>query len=172
LTLYRPEAFEPLTDAAWDEGHVRGAIEAIAANAQRTFDAKRLWPATEGWDSAGAQLPLTTLHTGASGVTWALQRARQRGHADVRLDLRNAASRRGVARSARLRRAARAAGADAREPLLRRDRRTAGRVQARADAGARGRPPHDSRENAHNETDMQMSGVPGAFVASRALPVR
>jgi len=44
-------------------------------------------------DSAGAQLPLTTLHTGASGVTWGLHELAERGHADVRLDLRNAARR-------------------------------------------------------------------------------
>lgn len=54
--LYRPEFFEPLTETPWDEARVRGQIDAIVQGADIS--------ATYG----------STLHDGASGLIWALNR--------------------------------------------------------------------------------------------------
>ena len=88
--LYRAEAFDPLTDRAWDEGWVRGEIERIVADADASFDADGLWPAEE-WDSWQNQTPLKSLYVGAAGVVWALGALQRRGHAESRLDLAEAA---------------------------------------------------------------------------------
>ena len=90
--LYRPEAFEPLTDEAWDRERVRAAIRAIVADVDRAFDADALWPADE-WDGWQTPLPLKTLYVGAAGVIWALDRLRERGQAETELDLAAAARR-------------------------------------------------------------------------------
>jgi hypothetical protein len=90
--LYRPEAFEELTDAPWDESAVRGAIREIVADAEAAFDPVALWPAHE-WDGWQTPLPLTTLYVGAAGVLWALDALRERGHAEPELDLAAAARR-------------------------------------------------------------------------------
>jgi hypothetical protein len=84
--LYRPETFEALTDAPWDEQRVRAAIREIAADAEAAFDADTLWPADE-WDAWQTPLPLKSLYVGAAGVIWALDALRRRGHADGELDL-------------------------------------------------------------------------------------
>ena len=84
--LFRPDAFEQLTDEAWDEERVRGWIRAIVADAEERFDPVALWPAEE-WDAWGSPTPLTGLYCGAAGVVWALDALRRRGHADVRIDL-------------------------------------------------------------------------------------
>jgi lantibiotic modifying enzyme len=85
--LYRPEAFEPLTDARWDEQRVRAGIRAIVAD---TDDALRgpklLWQAHE-WDRWSATSPMKNLYVGAGGVLLALDLLRRRGHAETRLDL-------------------------------------------------------------------------------------
>jgi Lanthionine synthetase C-like protein len=90
--LYRPEAFERLTDAPWDEGRVRDAVAGIVADADGAFDPDDLWPANE-WDAWKASLPLTEVFAGAAGVVWALDRLRRRGHPETRLDLAAAARR-------------------------------------------------------------------------------
>ncbi len=84
--LYRAEAFEPLTDEAWDEQRVRAAISAIVADADAQFEGDTLWPA-EDWDAWQTPLPLKSLYVGAAGVIWALDTLRRRGHAESRLDL-------------------------------------------------------------------------------------
>jgi lanthionine synthetase-like protein len=84
--LYRPEAFEPLTDEAWDERRVRAAIREIVADADSAFDADELWPADE-WDAWTSPLPLKNLYVGAAGVVWALDALRRREYAEVRVDL-------------------------------------------------------------------------------------
>jgi hypothetical protein len=84
--LFRPDAFEQLTDEAWDEERIRGGIRAIVADAEERFDPVALWPA-EVWDSWGSPTPLTGLYCGAAGVVWALDALRRRGHADVEIDL-------------------------------------------------------------------------------------
>jgi lantibiotic modifying enzyme len=90
--LFRPEAFEPLTQEPWDEERVRRGIRAIVADAEERFDPVSLWPAEE-WDAWGSPTPLTGLYCGAAGVIWALDTLRRRGHADVGIDLAAAARR-------------------------------------------------------------------------------
>ena len=88
--LYRPEAFEPLTDGPWNEGRARDAIARIVADVDDAFDPEGLWPADE-WDAWGFEPPLTDLYAGAAGVIWALDVLRRRGRAESRLDLEAAA---------------------------------------------------------------------------------
>ena len=71
--LYKPEAFEALTDEPWDEGRVRDGIRGIVADYEQAYDPDTLWPAAE-WDAFNADGPLTTLYAGASGIVWALAR--------------------------------------------------------------------------------------------------
>jgi hypothetical protein len=70
--LYKPEAFEPLTDEPWDEARVASAIRDIVADAHSAFAPDTLWPVVEGFDDARgkARMPLTALYSGASGVLW------------------------------------------------------------------------------------------------------
>jgi hypothetical protein len=91
--LYRPEAFEPLTDQTWDEAQVREAIDAIVADADEALRGpKLLWRAHE-WDGWHGTSPMKSLYVGASGVLWALDELRRRGHAETRLDLADLAVR-------------------------------------------------------------------------------
>ncbi len=88
--LYRPELHEPLTDAPWDERHVREAIRAIVADAEAAYAPDGLWPAHE-WDGWRSALPLKNLYVGAAGVVWALDALRP--HAETTLDLGDIAGR-------------------------------------------------------------------------------
>ena len=90
--LYGPELHEPLTDVQWDAERARTAIRAIVADADAAFDPDALWPAAE-WDVWGATPPMKNLYVGASGVVWALDALRRRGHAETTLDLAAAARR-------------------------------------------------------------------------------
>jgi hypothetical protein len=90
--LYRPEAFEPLTDEDWDERRVEDAIRELVADVDGAFDPERLWPAHE-WDAWTCPLPLKDLYVGAAGVVWGLDELRRRGLAETRLDLAGAARR-------------------------------------------------------------------------------
>jgi lantibiotic modifying enzyme len=92
LVLYRPEAFEPLTEEGWDEARVRSAIAAIVSDADQAYDPEGLWPANE-WDAWGSTPPLKDLYVGAGGVVWALDALRRRGHGETRIDLGAAATR-------------------------------------------------------------------------------
>jgi hypothetical protein len=47
--LYKPEAFEPLTDTPWNAAGVTDGIQAIVEAAESAFDEKELWPAGE-WE--------------------------------------------------------------------------------------------------------------------------
>jgi Lanthionine synthetase C-like protein len=89
--LYRPEAFERLTDEPWDEGRVRAAIQRIVDDADDSYDPDGLWPAHE-WDVWQTPLPLKSLYVGAGGVVWALDALRRRGHAETKLDLASTAA--------------------------------------------------------------------------------
>ena len=71
--LYKPEAFEQLTEEPWDVARVLDRIRAIVDGTEAAHDSGTLWPAQE-WDSFRANLPLATLYAGASGVVWALDR--------------------------------------------------------------------------------------------------
>jgi hypothetical protein len=90
--LYDLEAFEPLTDEPWDAGRARDRIRAIVGEADAAFDPDALWPAEE-WDGWQATPPMKDLYVGASGVVWALDALRRRGHAETTLDLAAAARR-------------------------------------------------------------------------------
>ena len=90
--LYEPAQFEPITDEPWDPARVEDAIAAIVSNADAAFDLDRLWPAHD-WDGWQAPLPMKNLYVGASGVVWALDALRRRGHAETSLDLAGAALR-------------------------------------------------------------------------------
>jgi lantibiotic modifying enzyme len=85
--LYRREAFEPLTDEAWDETRVREAIRRIVEDADEQLRGPRLlWPADD-WDGWRSTSPMKNLYVGAAGVLWALDQLRKRGHAETRLNL-------------------------------------------------------------------------------------
>ncbi len=90
--LYEPAQFEPLTDELWDPARIEDAIAAIVADTDAAFDPEALWPAHD-WDGWEEPLPLKTLYVGASGVIWALDALRRRGHAETSLDLADAALR-------------------------------------------------------------------------------
>ncbi len=90
--LYRPEAFEQLTDEPWNEQRVRAAIRRIIADVDAAYDVDGLWPADD-WDGWQATLPLKNLYVGAAGVIWALDALRRRGHAETQIDLAAAAVR-------------------------------------------------------------------------------
>lgn len=84
--LYQRDAFEPLTRTAWDERLVREEIVEIVSDVDAACRPKLLWPA-EDWDAWQSPKPLKTLYVGAAGVAWALDRLRERGHAETKLDL-------------------------------------------------------------------------------------
>jgi Lanthionine synthetase C-like protein len=90
--LYRPEAFEPLTERGWDEAWARAAIRALVDRADEAFDPDRLWPAHE-WDGWMSRPPLKGLYVGAAGVLWALAALRRRGLAETRIDVAGTAER-------------------------------------------------------------------------------
>jgi lanthionine synthetase-like protein len=89
--LYEPDAFEPLTETAWDEAGVRDAIAAIVADVEEAYRGPRLlWRAHE-WDRWHATSPMKNLYVGAAGVVHALDSLRRRGLAETRLDLADVA---------------------------------------------------------------------------------
>jgi hypothetical protein len=85
--LYRPDAFEPLTDERWDENRVRGAIGEVVADTDDALRGPKLLWRADDWDSWHATSPMKTLYVGAAGVLLALDELRRRGHAETRLDL-------------------------------------------------------------------------------------
>ena len=91
--LYRPEAFEPLTDEAWDEGRVRDAIRAIVEDADAGLRGPKLLWKADAWDGWHGTSPMKNLYVGAAGVLWALEKLRRRGDAETRLDLADLAIR-------------------------------------------------------------------------------
>ena len=168
--LYRPEAFEPLTDSSWDEARVRNAIRAIVADADAAFDPDGLWPAHE-WDGWNAALPLKGLYVGAAGVLWALDALRRRGLAETRIDVTAAARRTLEAWRA--------------EPDLMRGIELPSTAEAGLLSGESGilvvawRLTGDERladdlfrrvhENSGSETNEVMWGAPGTLLAARAM---
>jgi hypothetical protein len=85
--LYRPEAFEPLTDVRWDEGRVRDAIRAVVTDTNRALRGPRLLWRADDWDRWQGTSPMKNLYVGAAGVFWALDQLRKRDHGDTQLDL-------------------------------------------------------------------------------------
>jgi hypothetical protein len=168
--LYRPQAFEPLTDSSWDEARVRAAVRAIVADADAAFDPDGLWPAHE-WDGWNAALPLKCLYVGAAGVLWALDALRRRGLAEAAIDL-GAAARRTL-------------GAWRDEPDLMREIELPSTAEAGLLPGETGilvvawRLTGDEqladdlllrlRENVGSEANEVMWGAPGSLLAARAM---
>jgi hypothetical protein len=168
--LYKPEAFEPLTDTPWNAARVDDGIQAIVDAAESAFDEQQLWPAGE-WERWQTPLPLKSLYVGAAGVVWALHALRNRGRADGRLDLANAIARVHEAWTS--------------EPDLMRDTELPSTAEAALLIGETGilmtawlidpTPDladrlHDRiRENASNEAIEVMWGAPGTMLAAAEL---
>jgi hypothetical protein len=91
--LYRPEAFEPLTEQRWDERLVRSAIGAIVRDADEALRGPRLLWRADAWDGWHGTSPMKNLYVGAAGVLWALDELRRRGEAETRLDVSDLALR-------------------------------------------------------------------------------
>jgi lantibiotic modifying enzyme len=91
--LYRPEAFEPLVDAPWDEGRIRDGIAAIVADTDEAMRGPKLLWRADAWDNWHATSPLKNLYVGAAGVLWALEQLRRRGYRETTLDLADLALR-------------------------------------------------------------------------------
>ena len=84
--LFDPASHESLTERAWDEGHVRIAIAAIAADTERAFDADELWPAHPRDLDDGPLPRVASLFLGAAGVIWALHDLERRGAVELERD--------------------------------------------------------------------------------------
>jgi hypothetical protein len=91
--LYRPDAFEPLTDTPWDEGRVRAAIRDIVSDSDAALRGPKLMWRANGWDSWNATSPMKNLYVGSAGVLWGLDQLRERGLAETSLDLADLAQR-------------------------------------------------------------------------------
>ena len=84
--LYRPEAFEPLTDRQWNADRVRTAVRDIVADVDRALRGPRLLWQADMWDRWRSTSPQKNLYVGAAGVVWALHELRERGVAETTLD--------------------------------------------------------------------------------------
>ncbi|MFL6066507.1 MAG: lanthionine synthetase C family protein [Gaiellaceae bacterium] len=170
FVLYRPEAFEPLTERPWDDALVRGGIRRIVADVDAAYDADALWPADE-WDGWQAATPMKNLYVGASGVIHALDVLRRRGIADSRLDLPSAAARAlGAFREAPDFMRGENAPAPAASALLRGETgillvasRLSPSPELERDLLQR------VRQNVDNAADEVMWGTPGTLIAARAM---
>jgi lantibiotic modifying enzyme len=91
--LYRPEAFEPLTDEKWNVARVRDAIREIVADTDGALRGPKLLWRADDWDRWQATSPMKNLYVGAAGVLFALDELRRRGHRETRLDLADLARR-------------------------------------------------------------------------------
>jgi len=85
--LYRPEAFEPLTEEPWNADRVRGAVREIVADTDDALRGPKLMWRADDWDRWQATSPMKNLCVGAAGVLWALDELRRLGHAETLLDL-------------------------------------------------------------------------------------
>ena len=93
MTLYRPDAFEPLTETPWSEDRAREGIREIVADAEAAFRGPKLfWRANE-WDGWHGTSPMKNLYVGTAGVLWALDRLQRAGDAETTLDLAELAAR-------------------------------------------------------------------------------
>jgi hypothetical protein len=165
--LYDPDAFEELTDEAWDEARARDGIAAIVADADAAFDPEHLWPAHE-WDGWQAVLPLKNLYVGAAGVVFALDLLRRRGLAETALDLSD------IAASALDRWQAEPDVVDEALPEPSESALLTGETGILLVACKLGHDLEDAlrsriRANLANEADELMFGTPGTLVAALAL---
>jgi hypothetical protein len=91
--LYRPDAFEPLTDTLWDECRVRDAIRRIVADTDAAMRGPKLMWRAHDWDRWSATSPMKNLYVGAAGLLWGLDKLRERGYAETTLDFADLAQR-------------------------------------------------------------------------------
>jgi len=85
--LFRPGAFEPLTDERWNADRVRQAICEIVADTDSALRGQKLFWLADDWDRWQATSPMKNLFVGTAGVLWALDELRRPGHAETGLDL-------------------------------------------------------------------------------------
>jgi len=93
VTLYLPEAFEPLTETAWSEARARDGIREIVADTDGAWRGPKLFWRANDWDGWHGTSPMKNLYVGTAGVVWALDQLRRRGHAETTLDLADLALR-------------------------------------------------------------------------------
>jgi hypothetical protein len=93
VTLYRPEAFERLTDTPWDEARARDGIAAIVSATDAAWRGPKLFWKAHEWDGWHGTSPMKQLYTGSAGVLWALDQLRRRGFAESTLDMGDLAAR-------------------------------------------------------------------------------
>jgi Lanthionine synthetase C-like protein len=91
--LYKPEAFEPLTETQWDETRVRDRIRDIVADTDDALRGPKLMWRAHDWDRWHSTSPQKNVYVGGAGVLWALDQLRRRGYAETRLDLADLAVR-------------------------------------------------------------------------------
>jgi lantibiotic modifying enzyme len=91
--LYRPDAFEPLTEEGWDEARAREGIAEIVADTDAALRGPKLLWRAHNWDNWHATSPLKNVYVGAAGVLWALDQLRRRGYRETTLDLTDLALR-------------------------------------------------------------------------------
>ncbi len=91
--LYRPEAFDPLTDTPWDEARVRDRIGAIVSDTDAAWRGPKLFWKADKWDGWNATSPLKNVYVGSAGVLWGLDQLRRRDYPAASLDLADLAAR-------------------------------------------------------------------------------
>jgi Lanthionine synthetase C-like protein len=91
--LYRPEAFDRLTDTAWNEAGSRERIREIVATTDAELRGPKLFWRAHPWDRWQSTSPQKNLYVGTAGVLWALDQLRRRGYAETKLDLADLARR-------------------------------------------------------------------------------
>ena len=168
--LYRAEAFEPLTDAPWDEERVRAGIREIVSDTDVALRGPKLLWRADPWDSWQATSPMKNLYVGAAGVLLALELLRRRGHAETRLDLADLSLRnlerfraRPDLMKIKLPQPATASLFDGETGIL----LVAWRIEPSADL-ANDLHRH-VRANVANEAEEVMWGAPGTLIAARAM---
>jgi hypothetical protein len=82
--LFTPALHERLAERPWDAERVRGAIRAIARDAEEAFEQDAGWPPHPRDDEAKRRFH--TLYLGAAGVIWALESLRSRGLVELERD--------------------------------------------------------------------------------------
>jgi hypothetical protein len=91
--LYRPEAFEPLTETPWSEDRAREGIRRIVADTDAGWRGPKLFWRAHAWDRWHSTSPQKNLYVGTAGTLWALDQLRRRGYAETKLDLTDLALR-------------------------------------------------------------------------------
>jgi hypothetical protein len=91
--LYRPEAFDRLTDTSWDEARVRDRIGAIVTDTDAAWRGPKLFWKADKWDGWNATSPLKNVYVGSAGVLWGLEQLRRRDYPATSLDLADLAAR-------------------------------------------------------------------------------